>query len=236
MRKEDNYWLLFLLFLFFIVSCGYNIKEDKNPKMINTKRLLKAYGFTNGIVEGISSNTSDEGYISVSFIDPFPTSDRKVMQIVKDEIPPTRIGALRIFSLWLFKTAIYPKNKKDYIASINDLRDNWLKKGINLTLISPVKGEYKIPAMTFTDEEIADYYAKAIRNKIEGIKLNALTGEEVKQFRELLIAYCIDPTQENNQAFAKYAKEIRNTKQEKAKSIDSFMEELSPELKKTLGL
>jgi hypothetical protein len=191
-RKKIN----FILMLIIISLSCVKLNSTDIPKMLDTSILLKAYGFDNGIFEPTQSIASGEDYLTIKYFSPSYPHDEKKIKIIREELPNNRVGALKIFSMWHFRSAYNPESKNDCIDAIKDVKE-WLQEGVDLTLISPVKGEYKIPPMTFTDEEIVDYYSKAIRNKIEGIALKVISSDEAKQLRELLITYCVAPTKED---------------------------------------
>jgi hypothetical protein len=225
------------LFLFLFVSLNI-VQSFCEPRMIDVKRYMLAAGEEDGIFQGTQDIAKDdlETFFALAFFsdNSWSSTIKGGEKIKNEELPLNKEGGLRLFAFFKFRIVEKPSRENENLKSIQIVKQRFRNKYDSFYWYK----EYlkTNPPITWTDEEIADYYSKAIRNKIEGMELRALDAAEAKQFRELLIAYCVKPTTGSGQAFTKFAKSLSGSKPDRAKAIATFMNELSPELGKTLGL
>jgi len=133
------------------------------------------------------------------------------------EIPAGKPGALKIASMWLFKTAEYPENKESYNKAINFIIKN---SGV-------------------TKSEINEYYTIAIKKKIdetpfepyEGASLSSMEKDEV---RKLFVAYMLNPTEANRRKIRGYKIDLavvdRINGSKRAVSVSIFGSKISRKL------
>jgi hypothetical protein len=183
-----------VILLFTLISCSTTKDIDENMRFFDLKKLLVAYGYTDGEYIPDMGNWTVEETLFSKFLFPTETNEQNI-KIINEEMPSTKLGALRLCSFILFRSAIKPQYievKKNFIYTIIKYikTENTIEFGRNQKLT--------IEGIELNWDEINSFYLQALTRKInEDTNEIGLNSRIINKMKPVLIVYFSKPSEES---------------------------------------
>lgn len=227
-----------IIVIFFILFC-LNIScitETSKPNMLDIHRLLIAYGYDDGIFFGSKDIATFEDHLTNDFLlmrERFDFNESE-FKLIETELPYTKEGLLRLCSQYLLRTASFPQEKEVNINAIKGIIE-FVKNERKFTRKSDtISKVYHLQPIFTSIDEVYDYYNQAIENKINEISITLLDNKQSEQARQLLLNYCINPSEANEVLILTFSEELLLENMEKKTAFLKFVNEISMDLCKKL--